>query len=121
MVLTWGFSGRRITRSFLEQTELTSGVGSSSAETEGQTQQKKVRGSPALMCESRDASHHSDAPLTFSQSKGTELNKLTVQQELNVRVEMLNAETSCDAADANQRDGVGVVTRQSRMGTPRKT
>lgn len=73
MVLTWGSSGRSITRSFLEQSELISGGGSSSAEREGQTQQKKVRGSPALMCESHDALHQSDAPPRFSLSNGTEL------------------------------------------------
>lgn len=73
MALTWGSSGRRITRSFLEQGELIPGGGSSSAETEGPTQQKKVRGSPALMCESHDALHQSDAPLRFSLSKGTEV------------------------------------------------
>lgn len=73
MVLTWGSSGRRITRSFLEKSELISGGGSISAETEGQTQQKKVRGSPALM--SHDALHQSHAPLRFSLRKGTELYK----------------------------------------------
>lgn len=91
MALTWGSSGRRITRSFLEQGELISGGGSSSAETEGQTQQKK-------WCESHDALHQSDAPLRFSLSKGTELYKLTVQQDQHVRLEVLNAETSLPAS-----------------------
>lgn len=45
MALTWGSPGRRITCSFLEQSELISRGGSSSAETEGQTQKKQVRGS----------------------------------------------------------------------------
>lgn len=103
MLLTWGSSGKRITRSFLEQSKLISGGGSSSTETEGQTQQKKVRGSPALMSESHDALYQSDAPLRFSLSKGTGIYKLTVQQDQNVWLEVLNAETSYDAAEAIQR------------------